>query len=63
MKFLSKGLQNVKADFSKWRVFFCDERVVPFDDAESTYGVYRKELGGVLGEEQFVKIKQGVSGW
>lgn len=64
LKFLTTSLPMVKTDFSKWRVFFCDERLVPFDDAESTFGVYKKELVGKINlkEEQFVKIKQGVAG-
>lgn len=64
MSFLSTGLLTIKTDFSKWQIFFCDERVVPFDDDDSTFGVYKKALIGKLNltEDQFVKIKQGVSG-
>ena len=29
-------------DWSKVKFVFCDERLVPFDDADSTYGVYKK---------------------
>ncbi|CAG9816408.1 unnamed protein product [Phaedon cochleariae] len=64
--FLSKGLPKIKTkDFSQWRIFFCDERLVPVDDADSTYGLYKRSLidsGAVaLKEEQFIQIKQGVS--
>ena len=31
-----------KVDWSKVKFVFCDERLVPFDDADSTYGVYKK---------------------
>lgn len=64
MKFLTTGLPTIQTDFSKWRVFFCDERVVPFNDADSTFGVYKKELAAKvnLQENQFIKIKEGVSG-
>lgn len=64
VSFLSTGLLTINTDFSKWRIFFCDERVVPFDDDDSTFGIYKKQLVGKvnLTEEQFVKIKQGVSG-
>ncbi|CAH1966301.1 unnamed protein product [Acanthoscelides obtectus] len=65
VSFLATGLPNIKTDFSKWRIFFCDERVVPEDDPDSTYGSYKKNLldsGKVsLNLEQFITIKQGVA--
>ena len=62
MGFLKEGLPKINTDFSKWRVFFCDERVVPEDSPDSTYGQY-KELATTLKlkEKQFVTIKQGIS--
>lgn len=42
---LSKELPAVpNLDCSRWLVGFCDERLVPFDDPESTYGLYKSQL-------------------
>ncbi|XP_018497495.1 6-phosphogluconolactonase [Galendromus occidentalis] len=45
-------------DFQKWRFFFCDERVVPFDHPESTFGAFRALIPSVpgLNEAFFVTI-------
>ncbi|XP_022661458.1 6-phosphogluconolactonase-like [Varroa jacobsoni] len=45
-------------DFQKWRFFFCDERVVPFDHPESTFGAFRSLITSVpgLSEAFFVPI-------
>lgn len=37
-KYLCTILPNIKTDWSKWTVFFCDERYVPDNDTESTFG-------------------------
>lgn len=58
-------LPHVRTDFSKWRIFFCDERMVPFDHPESTYGSYKKLLLGKfpnLTEECFVPVNTSLSG-
>lgn len=57
-KFLSIGLPKIDTDWSKWRLFFCDERVVPFESADSTYGIYKNALIGnlPLTDHQFIKI-------
>ncbi|KAJ3635848.1 hypothetical protein MTP99_008720 [Tenebrio molitor] len=61
--FLKEGLPKIQTDFSKWRVFFCDERVVPEDSPDSTFGQYKQHLVGRVGlkENQFVRIKEGIS--
>ncbi|XP_030646200.1 6-phosphogluconolactonase [Chanos chanos] len=42
---LSKELIALPSlDFSRWIVGFCDERLVPFDDPESTYGLYKNQF-------------------
>jgi 6-phosphogluconolactonase len=63
-KFLSVGLPKVETDWSKWRLFFCDERVVPLESADSTYGMYKNALIGVLPltEHQFIKINPHLPG-
>lgn len=43
-KLLSKILPTLTTNWKKWRFFFCDERVVPFSDPESTFGMYKKIL-------------------
>lgn len=64
MKYLCEGLPLVNTDWSKWSLAFCDERVVPEDSEDSTFGTYSRQLipKTQLTKEQFVVIKQGVSG-
>jgi 6-phosphogluconolactonase/glucosamine-6-phosphate isomerase/deaminase len=37
-KYLCTILPKIKTDWSKWLIFFCDERFVPENDSESTFG-------------------------
>lgn len=66
MSFLVKGLPDITTDFSKWKIFFCDERLVPIDNPDSTFGLYKKQLIDAqvvnLSEDQFVTAKQNVTG-
>ncbi|XP_015517699.1 6-phosphogluconolactonase [Neodiprion pinetum] len=63
INYLAEGLPTITTDWTKWRFFFCDERVVPFNNEESTYGVYKMHLMGKIPitEEQFIKINPDLS--
>lgn len=65
LSFLVSGLPRINTDYSKWKIFFCDERLVPVDDPDSTFGVYKKQLVDTqainLREDQFVVVQQGVT--
>lgn len=64
IKFLCKGLPTINTNWQKWQFFFCDERLVPFDHTDSTFGSYRKDLLPLLSlsEDQFVTINPALSG-
>jgi len=61
---LSEYLAKVETDWSKWRFFFCDERLVEFNDPESTFAQYRDKFISNLpiSEDQFIKINPQLSG-
>ncbi|CAH2098101.1 unnamed protein product [Euphydryas editha] len=63
VKYLCEGLPLINTDWSKWSIAFCDERVVPEDSDDSTFGTYSRQLipKTQLTKEQFIVIKQGVS--
>ncbi|XP_016978634.1 probable 6-phosphogluconolactonase [Drosophila rhopaloa] len=58
IQLLTKALKLGSFNTDKWVFFFCDERYVPLDDGESTYGAYKAEwqthLPGIR-ETQFVR--------
>ncbi|XP_067661715.1 6-phosphogluconolactonase-like [Haliotis asinina] len=43
-KYLCNNLPNHNTDWSKWRMFFCDERYVDYNDPDCTYKVYKDNL-------------------
>jgi len=38
------GTEDDKPQFSKWEIFFADERAVPLDHEDSNYGLLKKDL-------------------
>lgn len=60
IQYLAKGLPNIRTTWSKWQLFFCDERYVPESDDDSTFGAYKAQLIPAiseLSENQFIKIR------
>lgn len=44
-KIVSLGLRDRKdIDWAAWHVFYCDERLVPFSDGDSTHAYFQKEF-------------------
>lgn len=60
---LEQVLPKLETDWKNWRFFFCDERIVSYEDPESTYGLYNKKIIGLLpiNESQFIKVNTKLS--
>ncbi|XP_055299845.1 6-phosphogluconolactonase [Sitodiplosis mosellana] len=63
IKYLANGAENAKTDWSKWQLYFCDERFVDESDEDSTFGQYKKLFlpKTQLTESQFVIINRSLS--
>lgn len=63
IKYLANGAEKANTDWSKWQLYFCDERFVDVSDDDSTYGQYKKLLipKTTLTESQFVVINGSLS--
>lgn len=59
IKYLCHGHPNITTEWTKWQLFFCDERYVSEADLDSTFGNYNDLLVKKVPElsaGQFVKI-------
>lgn len=63
IKYLADGAENATTDWSKWQLFFCDERFVDETDDESTFGQYKKLFipKTKLTESQFITIDRSLT--
>lgn len=63
VQLLVQSLPNITTDWNKWYFFFCDERIVPFDSNDSTYGEYKTKLIGKIPvtEDQFIEVNPDLS--
>lgn len=62
---LTNVLPRLQTDLTKWRFYFCDERMVPIDNLESTYGTYLKQFTDLqipIDSNQFIKINEHLPG-
>lgn len=44
IKYMSMGASTTRTDWPKWKLFFCDERYVPEESEDSTFGQYKREF-------------------
>lgn len=42
IKYMAQVAKTIHTDWSKWKLFFCDERYVIESDEDSTYGAYKQ---------------------
>ncbi|XP_060591167.1 6-phosphogluconolactonase-like [Ruditapes philippinarum] len=49
VKYLCNGLPQLDTDWKKWRIFFCDERHVPYNSDDCTYTPYKQGLVDKVG--------------
>lgn len=63
IKYLASGAESANTDWSKWQLYFCDERFVDQTDDESTFGQYKKLFmpKTKLNESQFIVINRSLS--
>lgn len=63
IKYMASGAETAETDWSKWQLYFCDERFVHETNEESTFGQYKQLFipKTQLTESQFVKVNLSVS--
>lgn len=63
IKCLAEGATNATTDWSKWELYFCDERFVDESNDDSTFGQYKKLFipETQLTEQQFVIINHSLT--
>lgn len=63
IKYLANGAENSKTDWSKWQLYFCDERFVDETNEDSTFGQYKKLFipKTKLTDSQFVVINRSLA--
>lgn len=63
IKYLANGAENATTDWSKWQLYFCDERFVDESNDDSTFGQYKQLFipKTKLNESQFVVINRSMS--
>lgn len=63
IKYLTKRANQCSTDWSKWQLYFCDERFVDETNEDSTFGQYKSHFvpKTSLKESQFVTVDRSIS--